>query len=77
MVRDGIAALEAFDAPEIMEQVQPELCGQLLGTLGLAYARLGQMEKAMEYLETALAIALEVKDPRLEAFVSEALEKLK
>jgi len=47
------------------------------GNLGLAYAHLGQVEKAREYLKATLAIAAEIKDPGMEAIALRTLEKLK
>jgi tetratricopeptide (TPR) repeat protein len=41
-----------------------------LGNLGLDYADLGQVERAVEYYEQALAIAREIGDRRGEAFCS-------
>jgi tetratricopeptide (TPR) repeat protein len=62
MVWAGIAVLEPFERAEVMERMQPKLCGQMLGTLGSAYDRLGQVEKAIEYCQQALDIAKEVGD---------------
>ena len=39
--------------------------GNALGSLGNAYGDLGQVEKAIEYFEDALAIGEEIKDPRI------------
>ena len=44
--------------------MRPELVGRLLGTLGLAYAALGQAERAIGFYEQALAIAREIGDRR-------------
>jgi tetratricopeptide (TPR) repeat protein len=43
--------------------------GAVLGNLGLAYSNLGQVEKAIEYHEDALAIAREIGDRRTEGNV--------
>ena len=44
--------------------MRPELVGRLLGTLGLAYYRLGQVERAIGFYEQRLAIAREIGDRR-------------
>jgi tetratricopeptide (TPR) repeat protein len=51
--------------------------GADLGNLGSAYYSLGQIDKVIEYYQQALVIAREIKDPRLESYVLENLEKLK
>ena len=64
MVRQGIAVLEPFEQPEAMESMSPELTGRMLGTLGLAYAGLGQVEKAIEYYGQTLEIQKKIGDRR-------------
>jgi len=69
MVRQGMAILEPFDRTEIMERMNPGLCGQMLGTLGLAYDCLAQMEKAVEYYQRALVILKESGDREREGLL--------
>jgi len=64
MVRAGIALLERFESPEVIARVDKRLCGNMLGTQGLAYCSLGQVEKAIEYCQQALEIAREIGDRR-------------
>ncbi len=42
----------------------PDRVGRLLGTVGLAYADLGQVERAIGYYEQSLVIAREIGDRR-------------
>ena len=49
--------------------------GADLGNLGLAYAALGQVDKAREYLAMSLAVFDKIKDPRAEQ-VKRLLEEL-
>ena len=51
--------------------------GNRLGNLGSAYSDLGQVEKAIEYYEDALAIGKEIKDPRIIDFCEQKLKSLK
>lgn len=51
-----------------------ETHGVVLGNLGLAYSDLGQVEKATEYYEQALAIGKEIKDPRIIDFCERKLK---
>jgi tetratricopeptide (TPR) repeat protein len=53
---------EALDAARRLEDREAE--GNRLGNLGLAYADLGQVERAIEYHQQALAIAHEIGDRR-------------
>ncbi|MEZ4673508.1 MAG: tetratricopeptide repeat protein [Caldilineaceae bacterium] len=56
---DHLIAQEAgLNAARTMEDRQGE--GSWLGNLGLAYAELGQVERAIEYYEQALAISREI-----------------
>jgi tetratricopeptide (TPR) repeat protein len=61
-VREGLRILEPFLPDGVREQMQQPLVGRLLGTVGLAYAALGQPQRAIEYYEQRLAIAREVGD---------------
>jgi len=61
--RDRIAALEVgLEAARALEQRRDE--SSHLNHLGLAYAALGQVERAIGYYEEALAVAREVGDRR-------------
>jgi tetratricopeptide (TPR) repeat protein len=51
--------------------------GNTLGSLGLTYAELGQVEKAIELLSQSLRIGTEIKDPRIIRFASAQLERLR
>ena len=48
-----------------------------MGNLGLAYADLGEVEKAIGYLDAALRIGEEIKDAQIVRIVSAQLEKLR
>ena len=61
-VREGLAILEPFLGERVTETMQPVLVGRLLGTVGLAYAALGEVQKAMGYYEQQLTIAREIGD---------------
>ena len=56
-VREGLSLLKPFLAEAVPQAMRPELVGQLLGTLGNAYAALGQAERAIGFYEQRLAIA--------------------
>ncbi len=45
--------------------------GIWLGNLGNTYRNLGQVKKAIEYYEQALAIGKDIKDPRIIIFCEE------
>ena len=51
--------------------------GAKLGSLGLAYAGLGQVEKALSLLEQARRIGEEINDPRIVAAATQAIKKLR
>ena len=63
-VREGLSLLKPFLAEAVPQAMRPELVGRLLGTLGLAYAALGQAERAIGFYEQQLAIAREIGDRR-------------
>ena len=63
-VQEGLSLLEPFLAEAVPQAMRPELVGQLLGTLGLAYAALGQAERAIGFYEQALVIDREIGDRR-------------
>ena len=63
-VREGLSLLKPFLAEAVPQAMRPELVGQLLGTLGLAYARLGQAERAIGFYEQQLVIVREIGDRR-------------
>jgi tetratricopeptide (TPR) repeat protein len=63
-VREGLDVLRPFVAPAVMGQMDRSLVGRLLGTVGLAYANLGQVDKAIGFYEQALVIVREIGDRR-------------
>ncbi len=65
-VREGLQILESFLAKGVRETLATGLLGPLLGTVGLAYADLGEVKKAIEYYEQVLVIAREIRAPREE-----------
>ncbi len=50
-VREGLQLLEPFLADHVRVAMTPERVGRLLGTVGLAYVNLGQVERAIEFHE--------------------------
>ena len=63
-VREGLRVLEPFLTEPVRRAMAPERVGRLLGTVGNAYAALGQVEKAIGYHEQALVILREIGDRR-------------
>ncbi len=61
-VRRSISVLKPFEQSEATMKMNPRLRGQMLGTIGLAYANLGQVDKAIEYHQQALVILKEIGD---------------
>ncbi|WP_313927671.1 toll/interleukin-1 receptor domain-containing protein [Pseudoxanthomonas sp.] len=57
--RESVAILAPFLSDTIQACVGPELTTQLLEVVGVAYASLGEVEKAIGYFERCLAIARE------------------
>ncbi|WP_141706497.1 MULTISPECIES: tetratricopeptide repeat protein [Methanosarcina] len=50
--------------------------GNRLGNLGLAYYRLGEPRKAIEFLKQSLAIGKAIEDPRIISFCEKKLKEL-
>ncbi len=63
-VREGLDVLGPFLVPAVMAEMDRALVGRLLGTVGLAYADLGQVQKAIGFYEQRLEIAREIGDRR-------------
>ena len=61
------AAQQIDQALQISREIKDRQAeGSILGNLGLAYARLGQVEKAIEHYRQALQISREIKDRQAE-----------
>lgn len=52
------------------------LVGPLLGTVGLAYTRLGEVRQAVTVLQQAQAIGAQIGDPQIIQVTTRALEQL-
>jgi tetratricopeptide (TPR) repeat protein len=63
-VRESLQILQPFLAEAVRHRMTRRLVGRLLGTVGLAFAALGGIRRAIEYEEEALAIARESGDDR-------------
>lgn len=63
-VREGLAILLPFLEPEPRSRLIRGLLGKALGTIGLAYANLGEVRKAIGYHKQALKIDREIGDRR-------------
>ena len=61
-VREGLHLLEPFLAEPVRAAMTPDRVGRLLGTVGNAYYRLGQVERAIGFYEQGLAIVREIGD---------------
>ena len=61
-VVQGLAILEPFLPDQVRRQLSQDRVGRLLGTVGVAYARLGRVEEAIDYLKQQLVIAREIGD---------------
>lgn len=65
-VREGLATLTPFLERDRLARLEPGRRGELLGTVGCAYYRLGDARKAIEYHEQALKISREIGDRQAE-----------
>jgi tetratricopeptide (TPR) repeat protein len=63
-VREGLDRLEPFLDEEVSARLSPKMRGDVFGTVGSAYHRLGQTEKALEYYEKALEIDRDIGERR-------------
>jgi tetratricopeptide (TPR) repeat protein len=63
-VREGLRVLRPLLAEPVRSRLAPERAGRLLGTVGRAYHRLGQVEQAIEYYEQQSVIVREIGDRR-------------
>ncbi len=63
-VREGLQILEPFLVEPVQRAMTPDRVGRLLGTVGLAYDSLGEVERAIGYHEQALKIDREIGDRR-------------
>jgi len=61
-VREGRRILEPFLADGARSRIEPRRVGALLGTVGLAYYRLGEVRKAIGLYEQQLGIVTEIGD---------------
>ena len=61
-IREGLGVLEPFLDDSLRLRMNPASLGRLLGTVGKAYAGLGEVEKAIGYYEQALVITREIGD---------------
>ena len=75
--RAALQLLVPFESASARSAMQQQLVGRLLGTIGLAYADLGQTEKAIGYLDEAMRIGKETSDPQTIRLASDKLEQLR
>jgi tetratricopeptide (TPR) repeat protein len=68
-VREGLQVLTSFLDAAVQAQMDRRFVGQLLGNLGNAYYRLGEVRKAIGYYEQALTILREIGDRQGEGAV--------
>jgi tetratricopeptide (TPR) repeat protein len=66
-VREGLRVLEPFLGEAVRAAMAQERVGGLLGTVGLAHANLGEVEKAIGYHGQALVIHRKIGDRRGES----------
>src|SRR5262249_6251458 len=65
-VREGLDVLGPFLVPTVIAEMDRALVGRLLGAVGLAYARLGQVQKGSGFHEQARVIGRAIGDRRRE-----------
>jgi tetratricopeptide (TPR) repeat protein len=63
-VREGLEVLEPFLSEGVQQRMPKALVGRLLGTVGQAYHRLGQVLQAIDCYQQHLAIARDIGDRR-------------
>jgi tetratricopeptide (TPR) repeat protein len=63
-VREGLAILLPFGDEQVSAVLDKILLGRALGTIGLAYASLGEVRKAVGFYEQCLIIHREIGDKR-------------
>jgi tetratricopeptide (TPR) repeat protein/cellulose biosynthesis protein BcsQ len=66
-VREGLEILQPFLSEAVRAQMQKPLLGRMLGMVGLAYAALGQVPRAIDFYQQWLGIAREMGDHQGEA----------
>ena len=64
MVRRGLMILAQFGEPEVKKELAPDNKAKMLRTIGTAYSRLAQFDKAIEYYKRSLKTSLEIGDQR-------------
>jgi tetratricopeptide (TPR) repeat protein len=65
-VREGLQILSPFLTEQVQKVMALERLGNMLSGIGLAFANLGEVEKAIEFHEQTLVIAREISDRRNE-----------
>ena len=60
--REGLRVLEPFQEEHVHRRMDPGRLGAVLGTIGAAYAALGETRKAIGFYEQHLVIAREIGD---------------
>ncbi len=63
-VHESLQALEPFLTETVRGTMTPDRVGRLLGTVGIAYASLGQVDRAIGFYEQQLVIVREIGDRR-------------
>lgn len=64
-VRQGLQILLPFLREDVRERMSRARLCRLLGTIGNAYARLGETRRAIDLCEQSLAIGRAIADPRI------------